>query len=440
MKATLSNKTLRSSFGILLPLSLGLALGCDGDSDVAPTPTSPEATSSSLATVDGTPIPAHAVDLPLQLDLHDLDHARYQRRLDQLRLLISEQLGPDVSPDSAEWNQRVEIQLEPPPPPRLEIPDGSAPMRGHEIAPITIVEFVDFESAHCRRLQPELVRILERYPDHVRLLARDLPLPYHRYAWDAAYAAHCAAEQDAYWAYHDVLLFEQPKLALPDLNRYAARLELDSRRFETCVQSGRYSSQITADVALAAELGVRRAATLFVNGLYLTGRPSYAEIDRVVRSELARLGFDVSSPPEAPAAPARSPQSETRAIPLQARSDERPALPEVPADFLDDPEAIITLSRSEVDRALRERQRLNRKLEASSGEFSGQRLLKIRKTDSNDFYARLGLQERDVLMIVNGEFLTVENNTLWEAFETGDRVTILVMRRGLPHTFEYRIR
>jgi protein-disulfide isomerase len=354
--------------------------------------------------------------------------------------VISEELGPDVSPDSAEWNQRVEIQLEPPPPPRLEIPDGSAPIRGDEIAAITIVEFVDFESAHCRRLQPELMRILERYPNHVRLLARDLPLPYHRYAWDAAYAAHCAAEQDAYWAYHDVLLFEQPKLAPTDLNRYAARLGLDSGRFETCVQSGRYSDRITADVALAAALGVRRAATLFVNGLYLTGRPSYAEIDRVVRSELARLGLAVGSPPEISGVPARRSQTQGSATAPKARADERPALPEIPADFFDDPEAVITLSRVEVDRALRERQQLDRKLEASSGEFSGQRLLKIRKIEGNDFYSRLGLEERDVLMIVNGEFMTVANNTLWDAFETGDRVTILVMRRGLPHTYEYRIR
>jgi hypothetical protein len=284
------------------------------------------------------------------------------------------------------------------------------------------------------------MRILGRYPDRVRLLVRDFPLPYHRYARDAAHAAHCAAEQDAYWTYHDVLLLEQPKLAPNDLARYAARLGLDSSRFEACVESGRHSGGIAADVALAASLGVRRAATLFVNGLYLTGHPSYAEIDHLVRSELARLGLDVSPPPEVPGAPTHHPQTQSRALPGQTRAGEHTALPEVPADFLDDPEAVITLSRAEVDRALRERQRLERKLEASSGEFSGQRLLKIRKIDGDDFYSRLGLEERDVLLIVNGEFMTVENNTLWDAFETGDRVTILVMRRGLPHTYEYRIR
>jgi hypothetical protein len=280
------------------------------------------------------------------------------------------------------------------------------------------------------------MRILERYPDHVRLLAQDLPLPYHRYAWDAAQAAHCAGEQDAYWAYHDALLFGQPKLAPTDLSRHAARLGLDLDGFESCVQSRRHSDRIEAGVALAATLGVRRAATLFVNGLYLAGQPSHAEIDRVVRSELARLGLDVGSALEISDVPARRSQIQDPA----ALPDERSALPEIPADFFDDPEAVITLSRAEVDRALRERQRLNRKLEASSGEFSGQRLLKVRKIEGDDFYARLGLEERDVLLIVNGEFITVESNTLWEAFESGDRVTILVMRRGQPHTYEYRIR
>jgi hypothetical protein len=215
---------------------------------------------------------------------------------------------------------------------------------------------------------------------------------------------------------------------------------LDSSRFETCVESGRHSGGIAADVALAARLGVRRAATLFVNGLYLAGSPGYAEIERVVRSELARLGLDVSAPRETPDAPAGRSQAPGGAMPLEGRPGERPALPEIPADFFDDPEVVITLSRAEVDRALRERQRLDRKLEATAGEFSGQRLLKIRETDGGDFYARLGLEERDVLMIVNGEFVTAENNVIWDAFAAGDRVTILVMRRGLPHTYEYRIR
>jgi protein-disulfide isomerase len=429
--------TLRSGFGIQL-LLLGLALACDGAGEVAPTAACPEAGEPSLALVDGVPIPARAVDLPLQLDLHDLEYARYERRREQLELAISERLGADVSPDTAEWARRVEIRLEPPPPPRLEIPDGSAPIRGRADAAVTIVEFVDFESPHCRRLQPELARILEYYPERVRLLTRDLPLPYHRSARNAAHAAHCAAEQSAYWAFYDLILLEQPKLAPAE--HYAARLDLDSGRFDACMHSGRHADRISADMALAASLGVRRAGTLFVNGLYLTGRPTYADIERVVRDELARLGLDAAGPREISDVPAHGPRGESSAQSPATGSAARPALPEIPADFFDDPEIVVTLTRAEVDRALRDREHLDRKLEASSGEFSGQRLLKIRKVDGGDFYARLGLEAGDVPIIVNGEFNTVEHPVLWDAFEVGERVTIVVMRRGLPHTYEYRIR
>jgi protein-disulfide isomerase len=433
------SKTLGSRCGVHL-LLLGFAFGCDGASEMAPTAPGREVGDSSVAIVDGIPIAAGVIDRPLQLDLHDLEHARYERRREQLELVISERLGSDVSPGSAEWNRRVEVRLEPPSPPRLEIPDGSAPIRGDEAAAVSIVEFVDFESPHCRRLQPELARILERYPERVRLLTRDLPLPYHRYARNAAHAAHCAGEQGAYWTFYDLLLLEQPQLTSADLERYAAHLGLDSRRFEACMQSGRHADRISADMALAARLGVRRAGTLFVNGLYLTNGPGYADIDRIVRSELARLRLDAGRPRESSDVRTHAFQAESSAKAPPVNSAARTALPEIPASFFDEPEAVVTLSRAEVDRALRDREQLDRKLEASPGEFSGQRLLKIRKVDAGDFYARLGLEAGDVPIIVNGEFNTVENPVLWDAFEVGERVTIVVMRRGLPHTYEYRIR
>jgi protein-disulfide isomerase len=375
------------------------------------------------------------VDAPLRLDLHDLEYAKYERRRDRLLLLISERLGPDTKPDSTDWNDRVEFLLEPPSPPRLEISDGLAPIRGIESAPVTIVEFVDFESAHCRRLQPELIRILDHYPDRVRVLIHDLPLPYHRYAWEAASSVHCAAEQDAYWEYHDLLLLEQPKLSPADRSRYADLVGLEVEAFEACVASRRHDSRITADVALAASLGVRRAATLFVNGLYLPGRPSHEDIERVVRGELARLGIDPT-----PSVTDSSAVDEDESALAEAETRRVPGMPKIPPDLLNEPESVVTLSRAEVDLALRDRRKLDRKLEATSHEFSGQRLLKVRTVDDGGFYARLGLEESDVLMVVNGEFLTLDHNSIWEAFENEGKVTILIMRRGLPHTYEYRIR
>jgi len=435
--ATLNHVRRRTIFGAALVGCLAVAMiaGCDGTGSGCDGRAQEDPNAQTLATVDSEPISSTTVDRPLRLDLHDLEYAKYVRRRERLLLLIAERLGPGIAPDSAVWAGRVELLLEPPPPPRLEIPDRTAPIRGLESAPVTIVEFVDFESAHCRRLQPELIRILDRYPDRVRLLIRDLPLPYHRYAWQAASAVHCAAEQDAYWAYHDRLLLEQPKLSPKDLARYADLVGLDVEAFDACAASRRHEARIKEDVALAAELGVRRAATIFVNGLYLTGRPSQDDVERIVRSELTRLGLDPSPSVTDPlATDAENP------APTEASSNEPPALPRIPPDLLSAPEAVVTLSRTEVDLALRDRRGLDRRLEAGSGEFSGQRLLKVRTVDDGSFYARLGLEERDVLLAVNGEFVTVDHPSIWKAFESGDKVTILIMRRGLPHTYEYRIR
>jgi protein-disulfide isomerase len=415
---------------------LGFMLGCERADVPVGAEQQDDGSEVVFATVDGKPIPASTVDAPLRLHLHDLDLAKFRAREERLHLLIENRLGSNVRPASATWNERVEINLTAPPPPRLEIPDGRGPARGPASAPVAIVEFFDFESSHSRSIQPALVRILERYPERVRLLVRDLPLPYHRYARQAAVAAHCAGEQRAYWSYRDMLLLELGRLAPSDLALHASRLGLDTEALESCIDSGRHSGRIDEDIDLASRLGVRRAATLFVNGLYLSGVPSHEEIERVVREELVRLGHD----PDARGAADQGSSDAISAEREATRAARRAALPEIPPGKIAEPEAIIRLTRAEVDHALRDRNDLDRKLEASRAEFSGQRLLTIGEVSDHDFHARLGLEEGDVLMIVNGEFVTLEHNWIWDAFETEGKVTLLFMRRGLPQVYEYQIR
>jgi protein-disulfide isomerase len=420
-----------------ITLAAALVTSCgDAERDETRSDDEPRAgLQETLAVVDGTPITAAIVDGPLRLELYDLERDRYRRRSDRLLSIITARLGPDVEVDSETWRDRVDWLLEVPPAPRLDIPDGSAEIRGLLSAPVTIVEFVDFESSHSRALQPTLTRLLDRYPDRVRVLVRDLPLPYHRYARDAARAARCAADQDRYWAYHDTLLLEQPRLSRVDLGGYASRLGLETAAFADCIDSRRHDATIASDEALAATLGVRRAGTTFVNGLYLPGRPSLEEIENVIQGELERLGLDPTP---------HAPQTETARV-VASTSNSPPAprageLPEIPADWRTEPEAVLTLSRAEVDRALRDRRRLDRGLEAGSAEYGGQRLLKVRSIDAGDFYERLGLEEGDVLLVVNGEFMSVAAPALFEAFEAGDSVRLVIMRKGLPHTYEYRVR
>ncbi len=409
------------------------ALACSGSQREADEGSEAER-AQVLAVVDGVEITASEVDAPLRIDLHDLEQAAYERRLERIRTLAGGRLGAGSEPGSTEWDSRVEIRLEPPEPPRFEIPDSAGPIRGPATAPVTLVEFVDLESPHCRRLQADLLRLLDRYPDRVRLEIRDLPLPYHRRAFSAAKAAHCAGEQDAYWDYHDRLLLEQPALAPSDLERHAGRLGLDRDRFSACLGSDRHEARIRADLSLAASLGVHRAPTLFVNGLYPGGSPSAEAIDRLVRRELERLGLDAT--PESRQVGGEGPGAAAR----ETASEEELDWPRLSPEEMPEPEIVITLDRGEVAGALEDRRALDRKLQPSAADFSGQRLLKLRKVDEDDLYARLGLEEGDVLMLVDGRFVTAERNLLWDALSERDSVTLLVMRRGLPHTYLYRIR
>ena len=94
------------------------------------------------------------------------------------------------------------------------------------------------------------------------------------------------------------------------------------------------------------------------------------------------------------------------------------------------------------EQALAERPALEAKLEQSRGIYSGRRLLTIRQIRAGDLYDRLGLRERDVLLLVDGEWVTDEENPLWRALEKGQagaELNILVMRRGLPRSYRYRI-
>ena len=86
------------------------------------------------------------------------------------------------------------------------------------------------------------------------------------------------------------------------------------------------------------------------------------------------------------------------------------------------------------------RSHLENALETSSGTFSGRRLLKIRNVESGDLYDRFGLQRDDVLMLVDDQWVTDEGNPLWRALRIGDELTLLVMRKGRPHRYRYRIR
>ena len=138
---------------------------------------------------------------------------------------------------------------------------------GPSHAPVTLVEYGDFECPNCKQAAPALKMLLSRYPARVRLVWRNFPLEeVHPHALAAALAAEAAAGQGKFWQMHDVLFDNQKHLKRPQLRLYAERLELDLARFDSDMAGSAYLQRVREDIDSGRESGVRATPSLFLNG------------------------------------------------------------------------------------------------------------------------------------------------------------------------------
>lgn len=173
-------------------------------------------------------------------------------------------------------------------PPRFKVDSGNHPWSGGKAAPVTIVEFSDFQCPYCRAAESSVKEVRAKYGDRVKFVYEDFPLGFHEHAMDAARAARCAGEQDKFWQYHDALFADQAKLAVADLKSKAAKLGLDSKKFAACFDQGTPDAAIKADQAQGESLGVSGTPTFFINGRELTGAQSPDRFAAVIDEELAK--------------------------------------------------------------------------------------------------------------------------------------------------------
>lgn len=149
----------------------------------------------------------------------------------------------------------------------VEIDVGDAPVRGAPMAPVTIVEFSDFECPYCGAAHPILKRLLREHEGQVKLAFVHYPLTEaHPHAMPAARAAVAAGNQGKFWEMHDLLFENQGALSDEDLERYAERVGLDLERFRRDVRSEETRRRIEQDKELGRRLGVTGTPTFFVNG------------------------------------------------------------------------------------------------------------------------------------------------------------------------------
>lgn len=190
--------------------------------------------------------------------------------------------------DRLKAGSRVELYLEPN---RVEIRTLSSPSLGPVDAPVTLVEFSDFQCPYCARLAPVVKKIAGEYPDRVRVVFRQFPLrSIHPHAQKAAEASLCAFDQGRFWEMHDALFGDIKKLGPKDLTDRARKLNLDPEAFGRCLESGKYAATVQQDLEDGMVAGVSGTPAVFINGRTLKGSKPYEGMKKVIEEELQRAG------------------------------------------------------------------------------------------------------------------------------------------------------
>jgi Na+/H+ antiporter NhaA len=172
----------------------------------------------------------------------------------------------------------------------VDVDDEVDHVRGPLDAPVTLVEYGDFECPYCGRAEPVVRQLAQAFGDELRFVFRHLPLvEVHEHALTAAHAAEAAAAQGRFWEMHDLLFAHQDALIYPDLMRYAAELGLDVDRFGEDLRSRRFADRIRRDVDGADASGAAGTPTMFVNGRRHQGSHDLDGLAAAIERELASL-------------------------------------------------------------------------------------------------------------------------------------------------------
>jgi protein-disulfide isomerase len=265
------------------------------------------------------------------------------RSFEQLTASIRRQLEQQKRQKAAEEyvgalraSAGFESRLEPP---RFEIA-GDGPSLGPADAPITLVEFSDYQCPFCKSAERLVQEVVERYPTQVRVVFRHFPLDnIHPQARGAAEAAGCAGDQGKFWEYHKILFHRAPKLGEEELKDYASSAGLDRAAFDACVAEKKHAATVQADLEAGQKIGVAGTPAFYVNGLPVAGARGVEQFAEVIDAELKRLGLPVPAPVEPtpppaaatapPAAPAVAPEAPAAApsaapAPAAGEGEEKP--------------------------------------------------------------------------------------------------------------------
>jgi len=214
-----------------------------------------------------------------------------ERSIDEMKVQIREHLERRAAPEAARSYvqqlrdaAKVEVLLER----TRTVVAATGPSRGPADAPVTIIEFSDYQCPFCRRAEPTLEQVLAKYEGKVRFVFRHFPLDrIHPQARGASEASACAAEQGKFWEYHAALFADDAQLDRSGLDAAAAKTGLDTGAFKSCVDSRKTQALVEADVKDGEAAGVSGTPAFFINGIPLRGALPLEDFQKVIDEELA---------------------------------------------------------------------------------------------------------------------------------------------------------
>lgn len=171
---------------------------------------------------------------------------------------------------------------------RAEVSADDDAVKGSPNAPVTIIEFSDFECPFCTRFYQQTLPSIEKNyinTGKVKFVYRDFPLGFHANAQKAAEAAECAAEQGKFWEMHNKI-FDGGELGVATLKQYATELGLDTSAFSECLDSGQMTSEVQKDFNDGKNYGVSGTPTFFINGIEIVGAQPYSVFEQAIEQEV----------------------------------------------------------------------------------------------------------------------------------------------------------
>jgi len=172
----------------------------------------------------------------------------------------------------------------------VELADDDS-IKGDPNAPVTIVEWSDFECPFCTRFYEQtLGQIDEQYikTGKVKMYYRDFPLGFHSNAQKAAEAAECAGDQGKFWEMHDALFDNGVSGGISSFKKFAGDLGLNTADFNDCLDSGKFADEVKQDMADGTAVGIRGTPGFIINGQLVSGAQPFSVFQEIIEAELAK--------------------------------------------------------------------------------------------------------------------------------------------------------